>query len=296
MPAFTFSRRRVLLGAALLAPLLSGCSATRLLDGFVARDTYRADTGLPYGRDPRQRVDVYRPLQPSAAGSAGYPMVVFFYGGAWTRGERADYRFVGEALASRGVIAVLADYRLSPQVRYPAFLEDSAQAVRWADDQAAALGADRSRLFVMGHSAGAYIAAMLALDARWLRAVQREPARLAGWIGIAGPYDFLPIVNPDAKRAFNWPDTPADSQPLAHASANAPRTLLLAASVDDVVNPHRNTVGLAERLTAAGASVNVKLFSGVSHATVLAAMARPLNWLAPVLPEVLDFLGFPPPA
>ncbi|HSV54688.1 MAG TPA: alpha/beta hydrolase [Burkholderiaceae bacterium] len=278
---------------AILATLLSGCSAAGVLDSLVAHDTYRGEQGLPYGPDPRQRVDIFRPLQAAPSGTAGYPVVVFFYGGAWTRGNRADYRFVGEALAAHGAIAVLADYRLSPQVRYPEFLQDSALAVRWVFDQATALGGDGAQIFLMGHSAGAYNAAMLALDPRWLRAVQLEPARLAGWIGIAGPYDFLPIRNPDAQVAFNWPDTSPETQPIAHASAKAPRALLLGASTDDLVNPQRNTVGLAQRLTALGASATVQLFGGVSHTTILASMARPLNWLAPVLPEVLGFLGLP---
>src|SRR5204863_9639774 len=112
----------------------------------------------------------------------------------------------------------------------------------------------------------------------------------------AGPYDFLPIRNPDAQVAFNWPGTAADTQPIAHVSAAAPRALLLAASEDDSVNPLRSTVGLALRLRQAGAQERHKLFGGVGHVTVLAAMARPFEWLAPVLPEVLAFLELPAPS
>jgi len=194
------------------------------------------------------------------------------------------------------VVVVIADHRLSPEVRYPDFLADCAAATAWAWSQARTFGADPQRLFLMGHSAGAYNAAMLALDARWLHAVGRLPSRLAGWVGLAGVYDFLPIRNPEVQQAFGWPGTPADSQPLAHVSRVAPPALLLAPRNDDVVDPVRNTQGLADRLRAAGAPVQAQLLGGVNHATLPAAMARPLRWMAPVLPQVLAFVTTPPQA
>ena len=155
-------------------------------------------------------------------------------------------------LAERGIVTVIPDYRLYPEVVYPAFLDDCAAAVAWAMDNAAAHGADPGRLHVAGHSAGAYNAAMLALDARWLGRLGRRTDRLAGLVGLAGPYDFLPIVNPDVKPVFNRPGVedpaPADSQPLRHVSAAAPRSLLIAARDDALVNPQRNTGGLAQAL------------------------------------------------
>ena len=283
-------RRTGILAA--LGTLLAGCSATGALDALVARDSYQGRTGIAYGPEPRQRLDVYRPN--GTGDIAGVPLVVFLYGGNWSRGERADYRFVGEALAASGVVAVVADYRLSPQVRWPQILADCAAATRWAFDHAAELGADPRRIHPMGHSAGAYNAAMLALDPRWLAAQGLAPQRLAGWIGLAGPYDFLPISDPPSQIAFDWPHTPPDSQPVAHVSASAPRSLLIAASKDTTVNPQRNTVGLGRRLQAAGVPVQVRLFDNLNHVTVLGAVARRLNWLAPVLAEVLAFVNLTP--
>ena len=270
----------------MLPALLTACSGADLLNATVPTDTYRASQGLVYGPEPRQRLDVYRP----GADAGRAPMVVFFYGGSWSSGDRADYRFVGEALASRGIVAVVADYRLSPGVRYPVFVQDSARALRWAFDHAAEYGADPARLFVMGHSAGGYNAAMLALDPRWLAAVGLTPARLAGWIGLAGPYDFLPIGDPKTQVAFNWPETPPDSQPLVHASRASPPALLLAASQDTVVNPQRSTVAMAGRLTASGVRVESALYDSVSHVTLLASMASVLRGRAPVLQRVSDFV------
>jgi acetyl esterase/lipase len=271
---------------AMLPALLTACSGVGLLNATVASDTYRRTEGLQYGLDARQRLDVYQPVAPVRQA----PLVVFFYGGNWSSGERADYRFVGEALASSGIVAVVADYRLSPAFRYPVFVQDSARAVAWALQHAADYDADPAKVFVMGHSAGAYNAAMVALDSRWLAAEGLKPARLAGWIGLAGPYDFLPIVEPLTRVAFNWPDTPADSQPLMHASAASPRALLLAPAEDRLVNPQRSTVALAQRLTASGVAVQSELFDSVSHVTLLASMASILRGRAPVLERVQAFV------
>jgi acetyl esterase/lipase len=267
-----------------LSTLLAGCSAARALDALVPRDSYRGDEGIAYGPDARHRLDTYLPL--SAGGPV--PLVVFFYGGSWTRGERADYRFVGEALASSGIAVVIADYRMSPQVRWRDILADCARATQWARDNAGRLGA--RELFVMGHSAGAYNAAMLALDPQWLAAQGMQRSDLAGWIGLAGPYDFLPIGDHDTQVAFDWPNTPATSQPIEHARAGAPRTLLVAGGKDTVVSSQRSTVGLARRLEAAGVPVRMRLFDELNHATSVGAMAKPLRWMAPVRDEVLSFI------
>lgn len=285
---------------AMLPALLTACSAFDLLNATVPSDTYQQLTDLPYGNQPRQKLDIYMPLQPQGDKAlvrgelkGGTPLVVFFYGGSWSSGNRADYRFVGEALASRGIAAVVADYRLSPDVRYPVFLQDSALAVRWAFDNAQKYGADPGRVFVMGHSAGAYNAAMLALDKRWLSEVSLTPAILAGWVGLAGPYDFLPIGDRKTQVAFQWPNTPADSQALFHASsatATSPPALLLAPVNDSLVNTQRSTVGMAQRLKSNGAQVQSELYDTVSHISIVAAMAYVLKSRAPVLERVAAFV------
>lgn len=276
---------------AMLPALLTACSAVDLLNATVATDTYTRTEGLAYGPQSRQMLDIYQPKGQTPPALKNAPMVVFFYGGNWSMGERADYRFVGEALASQGIVTLVADYRLSPQVRYPVFVQDTALAVRWAFDHAEQYGASPSRIFVMGHSAGAYNAAMVALDDRWLQAVGLTPSRLAGWIGLAGPYDFLPIVEPKSRVAFNWPDTPADSQPIAHVSRASPPALLLAPTHDKVVDPQRSTVSMARRLKASGVRVESELFDSVSHVTLVASMASVLRGRAPVLERVTAFVG-----
>jgi len=281
----------VLLAAFGLAVALVACSPLTALNALAPAGTHTLTAGVAYGPGSRQQLDVYRPS--SAAPVGGWPVVVFFYGGSWNRGQRDDYAFVGEALASRGILALVADYRLYPEVRYPDFLRDGAAALGWGLGHAGEWGGNPRRVYVMGHSAGAYNAAMLALDARWLAAHGHAPRELAGFIGLAGPYDFLPITNVDAQPVFFHPSYPADSQPVAYASAQAPRSFLGAARTDELVNPQRNTVGLATRLQAAGVPVTLKLYEHVNHMTLAGAFARPLRWLAPVLDDVAAFVQAP---
>jgi len=246
---------------------------------------------LAYGPDPRQRLDVYVPR--GAGPRSAAPVAVFFYGGSWNRGDRADYRFVGQALAARGIIAVVADYRVYPQVRYPDFLRDGALAVAWARREIAAYGGDPGRLFVAGHSAGAYNAAMIALDPRWLGEAGLAPEALAGFVGLAGPYDFMPIGNPEVQPVFFHPDYPRGSQPIAYARATARPAFLGAAASDSLVDPQRNTVQLARRLRAAGSPVIERLYERTNHVTLIGAFAGPLRWLAPVLDDVAAFVTDP---
>ena len=278
--------------AAMLA--LAACSPLGTLNAVIPGSSYTLSADVAYGPLPRQRLDIYRPT--AAAPAAGWPVLVFFYGGSWNRGEKADYKFVGEALASRGVLTLVADYRLYPSVRYPDFLKDSALALGYGLNEAKPLGGDAKRVFVMGHSAGGYNAAMLALDARWLSGTGHAPAELAGFIGLAGAYDFLPMTNPDAQPVFFHPHYPPNTQPIEFALASAPRTFLGAAVKDSLINPQRNTVGLADRLKSVGVPVTLRMYEGVSHITLLASLAWPLRFLAPTLEDVVAFIGATPAA
>ena len=277
---------------ALLA--LAACAPLRALNVLASAGNGHTETAnVAYGSLAPQKLDIYTPT--STAPPGGWPMVVFFYGGSWNSGERADYKFVGSAMAARGVIVLVADYRLYPQVRYPEFLNDSAQALAWGLSAAARLGANPRRVFVMGHSAGAYNAAMLALDPRWLAAAGHTPAELAGWIGLAGPYDFFPTDNLDARPVFFHPNYPARAQPIEFPSASAPRSFLAAPVKDALVSPTRSTQSLALKLRAAGVPVTLKLYEGASHVTLIGAFSLPLRWVAPVLDDVIAFIDSAPP-
>lgn len=284
------ARRTLFTAAGVLGSLvtLAACSPTRTLNALVPSDSHTLDPDVAYGDDARQRLDIYRPHSPAPAN--GWPVVLFFYGGSWSSGARRDYRFVGEALASRGVLTLVADYRLYPQVSYPDFVRDCALALAYTLRQARRWGGDPDRVHVMGHSAGAYNASMLALDPRWLAPHGASPQQLAGWIGLAGPYDFVPIVSPDIQPVFHYPDTPLDSQPIRHTEVRAIRSFLGAATSDALVDPVRNTARLAERLQQAGTDVTLRWYQRANHMTLAGAFARPLRWIAPVLDDVEAFV------
>jgi len=270
-------RRGAVVGG--LAALTGGCSPAALLNATVPRTGYTLEADLAYGRLPRQRLDYYAPAAPRADGKT----VLFFYGGAWRQGNKADYLFLGQALASRGIGVVVADYRLFPDVRYPAFIQDGALAVGWS---ARRFGSER--LFLMGHSAGAYIASMLAANTTYLRAVAVDRLKLGGLIGIAGPYDFQPRDYRWLRDIFDKADNAA-IQPITHATAPLPSALLLHGADDHLVAP-RNSERLAAAWQAARAPVELKLYEKVDHLTIVGAFADVLQGRAPTRADVLAWL------
>jgi acetyl esterase/lipase len=253
-------------------------------NALVPKDpgSHRVAEAVAYGDLARQRLDVYAPRDRAPGGPL--PAIVFFYGGGWSSGERGRYAFAARALAARGFVVVVPDYRLVPEVRFPDFLRDGAAAVGWTKRDVARFGGDPECLIVVGHSAGAYNAAMLALDPRWLGA---DRARVRALITLAGPFDFLPLDDEATTAAFGgWP-TPEDTQPIHHAGA-APPALLLHGAEDRRVRP-RNSRRLAARLVAAGSEARLKIYPGIGHVSILTALARPFRHRAPVLDDIAAF-------
>jgi acetyl esterase/lipase len=273
--------------ALLAAGLLSGCQAT-LFAGLnaTARDQGVVAThDVSFDATHQLALDVYRP-----ADARGAPVVVFFYGGSWKSGKRQWYRWAGEALARRGLVVIIPDYRKWPQVRMDGFMRDAARAVAWSREHAGEYGGDASALFLMGHSAGAHIGALLATDDRWLQAVGMKPDQLRGFIGLAGPYDFLPLKDPDFVDMFG-PTHAAqlNSQPVHFVNGDEPPMLLMQGTTDKIVWP-RNARSLGATLEKAGESAQVTLYPDIGHFAILLAMSRPLRGKAPVLEDTLAFI------
>ncbi|MGH8041605.1 MAG: alpha/beta hydrolase [Rudaea sp.] len=230
-------------------------------------------------------LDAYAPVNAQAD-----PVVVFFYGGSWSEGKRHWYRYVGDALANRGVIVIIPDYRKYPDVRFPAFMHDAANAARWARDHAAQFGGDPQRVFVMGHSAGGQIAALLVCDARYLAAVGMQPHDLAGMIGVAGAYAFLPFVEDESEIFGDDARGRYDSQPINFVDGNQPPLLLLQGEDDDEVPPS-NAQAMAEREHAMGGVATLKLYPDVGHNRILLALARGHEAHVPTLADTLAFIA-----
>lgn len=246
----------------------------------------RAGEGVRYGPHERHHLDIWVPSHPT---SAKLPVVVFFYGGGWHAGERTDYGFAGAAFASQGFVAVVPDYRLVPEVRYPSFLEDAALSLRWVWQTIAHYGGDPNRIAVAGHSAGAYIAAMLALDPRWLASVQLPPSLLGAGVLMSGPFDFAPFREWRGRAAFGSYHDPAETQPINHVRADAPPLLLQHGSSDRLVYA-KNSRHLSARLDAVGAPHALKVYKGCDHAGTVVALARPFRSRFPVLADAAAFL------
>jgi acetyl esterase/lipase len=288
MPLLTASRRIVVGAAGALA--LAGCSRLGLLNGVNDltpgdADVERAAQGVAFGSDPRQKLDVYRPK-----GVTNSPVLVFFYGGSWSSGRRQDYEFAARAFAARGFVTVVPDYRLVPQVHFPAFVEDGASALAWTAANIAGFGGNPAAIGVSGHSAGAYIALMLALDGRWLAAAG-APGVVKAVAGLAGPYDFLPFEPGGAgDLAMGMAPDLRDTQPIAHVSSAAPPVLLMTGDADTTVKP-RNSLALAAAMTAAGAGAETRLYPGIGHIGILLSISKPFRGRAPALADSVGFLG-----
>jgi acetyl esterase/lipase len=289
----------LLIIAALLAAVLYGAwryalatNAVALLDWgdrqFGGTEGYTvALSDARYGADPAHRIEVIVPDRPSAAPR---PVLVFFHGGGWHAGQPGDYHFVGRTFARAGYVVVLAGYRLVPEGRYPAMLEDGAAALAWTRDHAATHGGDPARVAIMGHSAGAYIAAMLGLERQWLGRAGVEDGFIKGVVGLSGPYDFFPWTSDSARNAFGHTADPPLTQPITYVRGDAPPMLLLTGDSDTTVRP-RNSRALARALSDAGTPTEPVILTEVDHSGTAMKLAAPFSRDRRVLDPVLAFLA-----
>jgi acetyl esterase/lipase len=247
---------------------------------------YRRHADQPFGSHASHRLDVYEPSRPS--GGAGRPLIVFWHGGRWSTGDKSEYRFVGAGLAERGYVTVVPNYRHYPEVRMPGFMEDAARAVVWAATHAAEYGADPGRLYLMGHSAGAHLAALVALNGCYFARLDGAAPPIAGVIGLSGPYDFLPLREADVQDMFGPPPLYPESQPVNYVRADAPPMLLIHGLRDRLVSPD-NSRSLARALEAHGVPVTLKLYD-VGHADTVAALSLPARRRAATLRDVAAFI------
>ncbi len=271
----------------LMCLLCSSCGSPGLLAVNIPASfgDYTRHRDIAYGEGERNKLDIYLPARAHDA-----PVIVFIHGGGWNDGDKAQYKFVGAALAKEGWIAVLPSYRLYPDVKYPAFVEDGARAVAWARAHAREYGGNPDHLYLMGHSAGAQIALMLALNSEYLAAVGGSPSWFHGVIGLAGPYDFLPFTRGYMNDLFGPPPQFAASQPINYVTANAPPTLLIHGLKDTTVYP-KNTVNLEAALVAAGTRSTAKYYEKAGHSDLIAALSPLARGRAGTLADIREFIG-----
>lgn len=268
----------------LFSMVLAACSSIDLLNSMVPNQGFKRISDLTYAQGARGGLDIYQPKTPLA----GNPVIVFVYGGSWQEGNRTDYRFVGQALANKGMTVVIADYRVAPEVGYPAFLEDTAQALVWTYHHISTYGGNPDNLFIAGHSAGAYNALMVATNNVYLKQVGGQGISLRGVIGLAGPYNFLPIEDPKIIAIFGGAARP-ETQPITYVKNGLPPMLLMHGTDDDKVYMH-NTRTMARALAEHGNEVEMHLYPQVGHVGIVLALAHPFQWRTPVLAQITDFV------
>ena len=288
-------KRRIVIAVALLilvglgsaASLTSPPGLLSFLDKVMGGGSgvERAGKDLAFGT-AGQTLDVWRPVGPVAK----RPVLIFWYGGGWVHGNRRAYGFAARAYAKAGFVVVMPDYRKVPDIRFPAMLQDGAQAVKWTRDHIAEYGGDPARIGIAGHSAGAYTVAMLALDRRWLRAEDVDPTIIKAAVGLSGPYNFYPFTSKRAVDAMQGVKDPMLTQPITFARRDAPPMLLVTSTLDTEVRPH-NAYDLELKLKSLGAPVTLIDYPGLSHENVAMALSVPYRGKGPVLADSVAFLN-----
>lgn len=279
----TIRKLAALLGATLTV-MLTGCTMA-VFNVIVPRSGYHVQTDIAYGGDPRQKLDVYIPDNLKVPA----PVLVFFYGGSWQDGDKDQYLAVGQSFASRGVITVVVNYRLYPPNKFPSFVEDGALALKYVHEHAAQFGGDPKRIFLSGHSAGAYIAVMLGSNYQYVRDAGADPAWIDGVIGIAGPYDFLPLKDPAIIDLFGG-DRVAATQPINFVDGKRPPMLLVAGTDDQTVSP-KNAMRMADKLKSFGGEADVKFYPGVGHIGVILSLAPGFRGRTTLRDDMLAFIA-----
>lgn len=280
---------RLIKKAALLHILLfalGSCSSVELLNATIPSKGYAAHKDIAYGDNARQKLDIYVPDSLDFKHPA--PVLLFFYGGSWQYGSKDDYLFVGQAFASKGFIAVIADYRVYPEVYFPAFVEDGALAFRWTKDHISSYGGDNNALFLSGHSAGAYIAVMLTANPTYLTKLGIAPDSIRGTIGIAGPYDFLPLQDDKLKALFSTA-RPQDTQPVNFVDSAKTPMLLATGDADSTVLP-RNTERLSAKLDTFASIHETRIYKDVAHIGIILSLADGFRWKTTLLEDIAAFV------
>ena len=275
--------RTALAATALTLTALFTAGCERVIFGFANRGLPPPEATVVFAPELGLALDIYRPQGPRAK---PVPTVLFFYGGGWQRGQRAQYRFVGRQLAQQGVLAIVADYRTFPRAGFPDFVDDAARAVAWARQHAGDYHGDPQRLYIAGHSAGAQIAALLGTDPRYLARHDLQPRDLSGVIGLAGPYDF--VINGQYAKVFGPPAQWPRAQAINFVDGNEPPFLIIHGDQDRVVEP-RDSIEMAAKLHAQRVTAQLLILPGGGHDAPLAGLYDP-NRSPAVLAAIVSFI------
>lgn len=268
--------------------VLAGCSETQLLliNSLARFDDFTVVENIAYGDHELNHLNIYRPKRAKQSRAT----VVFFYGGCWGGCEtinKENYLFVAQALTSHGYTVAIPDYRRYPEVKFDTIINDSKQSVDWVKTHIAEYGGNSGNIFLMGHSAGAHLAAMLTLNEDYLAPLTYRSIK--GFIGLAGPYNFLPFTDAYQKVVFGPEQKYPDSQPINFVQGTEPPLLLLYGTGDVLVKPV-NIESLSRKVKEAGGCVETHLYGNLDHVGLLGSLSLPLQNSEPVLLDIIRFL------
>jgi len=268
----------------------SGCTSTQLfvVNTLARFDDYTLHQDIHYGDTINQRLDIYLP---SNIEKSNLATVVFFYGGCWgacSELTKENYRFVAQTLTKNNIIAVIIDYRKFPDVLFPEIIEDAKRSVDWVSENIASYGGNNQNIFLMGHSSGAHLASMLNFNENYLMPDTYQ--KIKGFIGLAGPYDFLPFTEPYQPALFSPPEAYAESQTINFVDGNEPPSLLLYGNNDTRVKRY-NILSLKNEIESREGMVETQYYDGIDHAGIIGSLTIPLRASQPVMKDILRFIS-----
>lgn len=258
---------------------LLGCSRIALT--VVNIPSYLADYSIvediEFSAQKKLLLDVYIPAENTNAEHKDFenkekaPVLVFFYGGRWTSGDKADYRFVADRFVKKGYVVVVPNYRKYPSVKFPAFVEDGAEALAWVYKNIGSYEGDPKRIFVSGHSAGAHIGALLTVDERYLEQHNIPSSVIRGFAGLAGPYSFVPDEE-DTMDMFGPEEKYSQMQATSFIGGREPPMLLLHGEEDTVVKMY-NLQRLKKEIVRKNGRVATHVYPDMDHVDIVSSLS-----------------------
>lgn len=228
-----------------------------------ARTELQHHLDISYGKDPKQKLDLYLP-QSEAAG----PVYIFIHGGGFVEGDRAHYGYVARPLATHGIVTVVMSYRLSP-AHYPEQVHDVQAVLGWVYRNISDYGGDASQIYIGGHSAGAILSAFVSVNNAWLGSMSLPEDLVKGYVPISGPYDlrepggFVDNYLPnDGNRA--------EASPVLNIQNHPPQAVVVTGGLE---KPYlESSTAFVEALRAKGGDAKLLVLEGMAHdATALSA-------------------------
>jgi acetyl esterase/lipase len=249
----------------------------------VANIPYKPEGNLTEYEKERCRLDLYLPT-----GAKSFPSLVWFHGGGMTGGSKEDKstQQIARTFAQAGIAVAVPSYRLSPKATFPAYVEDAAAAFEWVHQQIGARGGDTARVFIGGHSAGAYLSSMLGMDRRYLQHLGAEPSSIAGLIPVSGQM----MTHFTVRKERGLPESTViadEAAPIYFSRKETPPFLIIMGDHDWPARLEENQYFAAFQKTLGNDRVSVQVVPGRTHGSIVGEIGKPGD---PVTEAIVKFI------